>query len=822
MIIEKEQKSSKFVGEASKTMEYQLTADADRQRQLMLVLRDSLYADPIGAVVRELLQNAADATLRHARLNNIDPLPIEITMPNRFGSQLIIRDYGTGMTPEIVQRCFLGYGNSDKDTSNQETGGFGVGSKAVYAYTDAIEVRTIVDGNYWEYYGVADSDGGGEFKEIETGQTDDLNGTTIEFAVSNHTDIDAFRRSIEWYGSWLSVPIKITNGAGLVTMVEKKNTRSFDVKVEENGVEKVFPCKFHYVRRLPNHLRSGSFIIMGGVPYPLNTQKVEEQLFGDKPKVMVKYRPDTQKRQLLRDTFGSNNQTRGYFIFEVPIGFGNPDLSRENLRYDKYGQFSNRVLALAATLAQDVGKQRKTMFDDCKTQWEAQVVARSQLNNGEGVFSRYNTLQMATFNGRSLAQISRPDFCQHLPMRCIDLRQRNFTYRCTTADQSWYSPQFTEQPLFVGVTSRRSYLFHQLFLHWRSRKGCEAFTADQVAKVFVRDFQGQFIYMREEGETLDQAKEKVLARIKTCGYEGMPLEMVDLDATYEAPTASGGASGVKRITSNVAQLKDWQTDRTSKSQSFRWEECEWEPTNGDVYTFMFGYLPTLTDARRERNAYARNVFSVLSFLEQQGVTIPNIYAVKPREMDKKESDLRDMMAAEAVIPLEEWILAQFELLVGERAELLAEAHLYDRSNLTDYKALKTYRKIQPDSWLNTVIDTLPDPANMSAKLKAEAAKIHTYQRDIRRATQALDQLELPNSKIKYDHNLVQGWLPRMMIEELFRKCVQEWRYYEVGKRLNSYYYKSIDDLSDARQAFNVMMRDNSKYEEYRKLFATIN
>ena len=102
------------------------------------MLSEQVYSDPILAVVREYICNAWDA---HTMVGNTNP--IQVRIPSALDPQWAVRDYGPGLSQAQImgtadnnwRGLFNTYGKSGKDHSDQFIGGFGIGSKAGFAYT---------------------------------------------------------------------------------------------------------------------------------------------------------------------------------------------------------------------------------------------------------------------------------------------------------------------------------------------------------------------------------------------------------------------------------------------------------------------------------------------------------------------------------------------------------------------------------------------------------------------------------------------------------------------------------------------------------------
>lgn len=106
---------------------------------LMHILSATLYTHPKLASVREVICNGWDA---HISSNKTD-VALEITSAN---GMLKVRDFGTGIPHDKIGLIYGTYGKSTKRDDKTLTGGFGLGSKAPFAYTDNFEVVSHCEG----------------------------------------------------------------------------------------------------------------------------------------------------------------------------------------------------------------------------------------------------------------------------------------------------------------------------------------------------------------------------------------------------------------------------------------------------------------------------------------------------------------------------------------------------------------------------------------------------------------------------------------------------------------------------------------------------
>ncbi len=97
------------------------------------ILSSTLYKDQMLAVVREVLCNAWDAHIEAGCTN----IPIQVSFEN---NSMIVRDFGHGIHKDNIGPIYGVYGSSTKKNDGKQTGGFGLGCKAPFAYTDHFEV----------------------------------------------------------------------------------------------------------------------------------------------------------------------------------------------------------------------------------------------------------------------------------------------------------------------------------------------------------------------------------------------------------------------------------------------------------------------------------------------------------------------------------------------------------------------------------------------------------------------------------------------------------------------------------------------------------
>lgn len=112
---------------------------SDDSAHLMHLFSTALYTHPRLATVREIMCNGWDGNIVAGNTH----IPLEVTITD---TQLMIKDSGPGIPHDQIGKIYGTYGNSTKRDDQTVTGGFGLGSKAPFAYTDNFEVISCFAG----------------------------------------------------------------------------------------------------------------------------------------------------------------------------------------------------------------------------------------------------------------------------------------------------------------------------------------------------------------------------------------------------------------------------------------------------------------------------------------------------------------------------------------------------------------------------------------------------------------------------------------------------------------------------------------------------
>lgn len=301
------------------------------------LLSSGLYTNKIRAVLREIGCNGVDA---HA-LNGKQSTPIDVKLPNRLDGQFFIRDYGPGLSHDQVMRLYSTYFDSTKQASDDFIGGFGVGSKSPFAYTDSFTVVSRHKGMEQTYVAFVNDDGMPTISTLtEAVPTTEEDGLSVGFPVRPE-DLYSFENEAKEVYSAFKVPPRILGNS-----MEMENFSSTPVVP---GVGLLKSESYRYGRSIE--------LNMGGVRYPLNAFK--EKLSNT----------NVELTAAAKWLYGQPVE------LDVPIGVVSVAASREALQYDK------KTIAAIPDLLHDgamkVIQKLKTLLD--ATPSDKSPVERAQL-----------------------------------------------------------------------------------------------------------------------------------------------------------------------------------------------------------------------------------------------------------------------------------------------------------------------------------------------------------------------------------------------------------------------------------------------------------
>ncbi|QDH84596.1 putative rIIA lysis inhibitor [Achromobacter phage vB_AxyP_19-32_Axy22] len=220
-----------------------ITGDA----HFMHMLSASLYKNPTMAMCREVLCNAWDA---HIMVSKTDPIKITVDR-----DELIIQDFGPGIHHDKIGPIYGVYGASTKKNDGRQTGGFGLGCKSPWSYTDTFEVVSCHEGQkaiYQMTKSASERQGKPSIKPIVVGIPTTDTGITVTIRLKNGDSGEIMRyvKQTLYYGG---IPAEV-NGKLYTVLPYQEATDNWILANQLNGDK--YPIMVRY----------------GNVVYPINEQ----------------------------------------------------------------------------------------------------------------------------------------------------------------------------------------------------------------------------------------------------------------------------------------------------------------------------------------------------------------------------------------------------------------------------------------------------------------------------------------------------------------------------------------------------------------------
>ena len=214
------------------------------------LLSDKLYTDKPTACWRELYANAHD-----------ESSDIKVQLPTYDEPTCIIWDNGTGLDKEELIGLFCTYGASNKRDTNSKIGGFGVGSKVLFSYTDTFSASSVKDGIKTTIICYKNDEGMPTARILAHQDSDEQSGTRIEWGVSEY-DAGTFHSvGLEVFSRFKNKPTFLCN-----TVAEWVNPYSFETDTWAVRTKE-------FSKSLPKS-GTGLQIVMGGIAYPVSSSNL--------------------------------------------------------------------------------------------------------------------------------------------------------------------------------------------------------------------------------------------------------------------------------------------------------------------------------------------------------------------------------------------------------------------------------------------------------------------------------------------------------------------------------------------------------------------
>lgn len=143
------------------------------------ILTNRMYGKPLQTCIQEYICNARDAH----REAGIEDKPIKVVLPTNIEPTLLIIDFGIGISKKRMKEVFVFLGESSKRDSDLETGGFGIGAKSGWAYTDSFGIICVFRNVKRTYLAFLGDKGIGKLDLLSEVKVKEPNSTTISLPI---------------------------------------------------------------------------------------------------------------------------------------------------------------------------------------------------------------------------------------------------------------------------------------------------------------------------------------------------------------------------------------------------------------------------------------------------------------------------------------------------------------------------------------------------------------------------------------------------------------------------------------------------------------
>lgn len=324
--------------------------------QAFRILSSGLYSDKISAVLREIGCNASDAHIAAGKKST----PFEVKLPNTLDPHFYIKDFGPGLSDEEVRELYSTYFMSTKQTSNDFTGAFGLGSKSPFSYTDSFTVTSVKDGVQRVYTAHLNEQGSPAITLMTEGPADEdwPSGVSVGFPVRPGDFNEFSYKAANIYRFFSPIP----------------NVLGRESKIEAPTFEVSTP---HFMLKHTGDTNIRSSVVMGNVAYPLvwnNLGVSDVEAFRAVADPYRKQYKDAKGFVELQSLFAQ--LVNMGLVLKLPIGSVQVTASREAMEYDPKSRTA--LVEYLFQVGKELGEMLRDMVEDESVSlWERRIKARS-------------------------------------------------------------------------------------------------------------------------------------------------------------------------------------------------------------------------------------------------------------------------------------------------------------------------------------------------------------------------------------------------------------------------------------------------------------
>lgn len=182
MILEQNKEKIQTYGDVQQN---KVSIDPRNAEHIISILSSNLYSNPEESFLRETISNAVDS---HKEAGTTDPI-ILLFKINGSKFDIVVRDYGTGISPERFDEIYRYIGSSTKRDSNAYIGSFGIGRFSALAVANVVYITSYYNGIANSYV-MAKNGGGIDIDLVSSLETDERNGVEIRVQVDTVSNYD--------------------------------------------------------------------------------------------------------------------------------------------------------------------------------------------------------------------------------------------------------------------------------------------------------------------------------------------------------------------------------------------------------------------------------------------------------------------------------------------------------------------------------------------------------------------------------------------------------------------------------------------------------
>lgn len=317
------------------------------------VLSDTLYQNKIGSIVREISSNARDSHIA----NGTPDVPFEIHLPNIYEPYFSVKDYGTGLSDDAIRTIYTTLFASTKDSSNDQVGAFGLGSKTPFSYTDAFNITSVFNNKKRVYSAYIQTEGSNAgipaINLMVEEYTDEPNGLEVSLAVENK-DINRFEKEVASQLKYFPIKPIIKNNSKF----KFDNLKKYLISINGFNIIEHNDNDNHYVVK-------NITIIQGGVGYPLDLELITPHI----------------------NNKGLNNFLGIVELYGADIHFNIGEIgvtpSRESISYDT--TTINNIIKRFEHVFANLNSIFEEKLNSLKNNWERAIA----MNDGGAIYSAF-------------------------------------------------------------------------------------------------------------------------------------------------------------------------------------------------------------------------------------------------------------------------------------------------------------------------------------------------------------------------------------------------------------------------------------------------